>query len=222
METAKTDSLSDIAYGYILDRIISFSYLPNDPIVENDICEKLNISRTPLREALRRLEAEGFVKKARNRGTFVRSYTNEDIVESCDIRTLFELYALENCLQSVDERELAQVKASLLSLTGESSPSEYYKTDTALHNMITQYCLNSRMRSILRSLSVQLDAVQRISAQTPNRLNESKQEHLEIVDAIENRDYNRAYALLKTHLENVKLSSIQAFQKMRIEKMGGY
>ncbi|WP_138311638.1 MULTISPECIES: GntR family transcriptional regulator [unclassified Clostridium] len=220
METEKTDSLSEIAYRYILEQIISFTYKPNDPILENEICRDLNISRTPLREALRRLEAEGFVTKARNRGTFVRAYTVEDIIESCDIRKLFEVYSLRNCVKNVSQDELQTVKKELQFLKIDSTPSEYYKTDSDLHNMITRYCMSTRMRSILASLSVQLDAFQKISAQTPNRLLQSKEEHLNIVEAIEKRDLELATTLLESHLENVKESSIRAFQKMRIDKIG--
>lgn len=68
MAVVKTDSLSNIAYKYILEQILTFRFKPNEAIIENDICSTLQISRTPLREALRRLEAEGFVIKARNRG----------------------------------------------------------------------------------------------------------------------------------------------------------
>ena len=112
------------------------------------------------------------------------------------------------------------VKKELQFLKIDSTPSEYYKTDSDLHNMITRYCMSTRMRSILASLSVQLDAFQKISAQTPNRLLQSKEEHLNIVEAIEKRDLELATTLLESHLENVKESSIRAFQKMRIDKIG--
>lgn len=219
MEKAGNNALSEVAYRYILERIISFEYKPNEPIIENDLCEKLNISRTPLREALRRLEAEGFVTKARNRGTFVRTYTAEDISESCDIRNLFEVYSLKKCIKNVSKWELEKVREDLESLKDDSSAEEYYKSDTELHNMITKYCMNTRMLSIMSNLSVQLDAFQRISAQTPNRLIKSKEEHMEILKAIEEGDFTKAKDALEMHLENVKESSIRAFQKMRIEKM---
>lgn len=219
MENMRDESLSDIAYNYILRKIISFDYRPNDPIIENDICEELEISRTPLREALRRLEAEGFVSKVRHRGTFVRPYTQEDIAESCDIRTLFELYSLEHCIRSVDAGKLQAIKSQLLSLSEQSTPEEYYRSDTDLHNMITSYCMNKRMKAILRSLEVQLDVIQKISAQTPNRLNKSKKEHLAIVEAIEQGDLDLSSELLRDHLHNVKESCIQNFQKIRFQQM---
>lgn len=220
MEIEKTESLSDMAYRYILERIISFVYKPNEPIIENDICVALGISRTPLREAIRRLEAEGFIVKARNRGAFVRTYTVEDISESCDIRCLFEVYSLKNCIAHINEWEIEEIKTNLLRLTVDSSEEEYYGADKGLHGMITKYCMNARMLNILKSLSVQLDMFQRISAQTPNRLLESKQEHLKIIEAIEKKDLSQAEEYLQVHLQNVKISSIQAFQKMRIEKIG--
>lgn len=220
MADKKNTSLSDDAYRYILEKIITFEYNPSEPIVEAELCETLKISRTPLREALQRLEAEGFVTKARNRGTFVRAYTVEDIRESCDIRKLFELYSLKNCIRSVSKGELMEIRSSLEKLDENSQPEEYYRLDSRLHGIITRYCMNSRMLSILANLSVQLDAFQKISAQTPHRLLESRDEHLKIVDAIAAGNLKTAERVLGEHLDNVKDSSIRAFQKLRAEKMG--
>lgn len=213
-------ALSDKAYDYILQKIMKFEYLPDDPIIESDIASSLNISRTPLREALQRLEAEGFVIKAANRGTFVKSYTKEDIAESCEIRKMFELHALKNCVEYVTEDEVKQVRALLLGLKETDAPEKYYESDKALHNMITRYCMNSKMRSILKSLQVQLDGIQQISAKTPNRLKKSCEEHLAILSAIDARDYEEAEKLLRVHLQNVEESCIQAFLRMRMDKIG--
>jgi len=215
----KNVSLSDEAYNFILNKIIFFEYTPNEPIIENDICEELGISRTPLREALRRLEAEGFVTKARNRGTFVRSYTQQDIAESCDIRILFELHALKNCIQRVSHAELDEIRRRICELTEESTPEEFYEVDADLHGMIARYCGNSRMWMILQSMSAQLDAVQKVSAQTPNRLIHSKAEHLEIVNAIYRKDGQEASEKLKLHLENVKKSFIRSFEELRLGRL---
>lgn len=210
-------SLSDIAYKYILEKIISFSYAPNDPIVEQDVCAELNISRTPLREALRRLEAEGYVTKVRNCGTFVRKYTSADIEESCDIRTLFELHSLHDCVAKASDEEIFSIKARIFSLTPDSAPEEYYEADSALHELIMYYGNHRRMREILQLLEVQLSAVKTISARTPNRLKSSRAEHLAIISAIEERNEERASLLLKAHLENVKASCVQAFQNMQAD-----
>ena len=96
----------------------------------------------------------------------------------------------------------------------------YYASDTALHNMITKYCVNTKIHEILKSLDVQLDAIQKISAQTPKRLLRSREEHLAILGAIEEVDLQKASALLSQHLENVEQSSLRAYQRLRVEKLG--
>lgn len=216
----KKENLSDRAYAYILKKIISFEFAPNTAIVEDAVCESLDMSRTPVREALQRLESEGFVTKIKNLGSFVRPYTDINIHENCEIRRIFELYSLKSCIQHVTPSEITTVRDMLLALD-ENSPSEdYYNSDTALHNLITKYCDNSKIHEILKSLSVQFDANQKISAQTPNRLLCSKNEHLEILSAIEEANLEKAETLLEKHLENVELSSIKSYQRMRIEKLG--
>ncbi|EHM42892.1 GntR family transcriptional regulator [Anaeroglobus geminatus] len=216
----KKESLSDRAYAYILERIITFELAPNAPVVEDAICTELHISRTPVREALRRLEAEGFVTKIRNLGSFIRPYTQEDIRESCEIRKIFELYALKSCVKQVKPEEINAVRALLLELTEQSPVEAYYASDTALHNMITKYCINAKIHEILKSLDVQLEAIRKISAQTPKRLLSSCEEHLAILDMIEEMDLQKASIFLERHLENVEQSSLRAYQRLRVEKLG--
>ena len=104
------DALSERAYKEIMQRIITFQYKPNEVIVEADVCKDLNVSRTPLREALRRLESEGLVLKVRNQGTFVRSFTEKDIIEICDYRKLLEVYSLRGCVEFADDEELKSIE----------------------------------------------------------------------------------------------------------------
>ena len=216
----KKEPLSDRAYAYILKRIISFEFAPNTPVAEDALCAELNMSRTPVREALRRLEAEGFVTKIRNLGSFIRPYTQEDIRESCEIRRIFELYALKSCIEHAKPEEISAIRAQLLELTEQSPVEAYYASDTALHNMITKYCVNTKIHAILKSLDVQMDAMQKISAQTPKRLLCSREEHLAILDAIEEADLRKASVLLEQHLENVEQSCLHAYQRLRVEKLG--
>ena len=216
----KKETLSDQAYTYILKRIITFQFLPNTPVAEETLCKELDMSRTPVREALRRLEAEGFVTKIRNLGSFIRPYTQDDIRESCEIRRIFELYALKNCIKQADPEEIAAIRKQLLALAEDSPYEEYYASDTALHNMITRYCTNTKMHAILQSMEVQLDAVQKISARTPKRLYASRTEHLKILDAIEEVNLQKASMLLQEHLENVEKSCLQAYHRLRVERLG--
>lgn len=210
------ESLSDRAYSYILRHIITFDLKPGDPIIENDICTEIHISRTPVREAINRLAAEGFVVKTRNKGAHVRSYSQEDIIESCDVRILFECFTLQSAIQKAPDEEILQLKTRLENITPESPNEEYYQTDHMLHSVVTKYCNNTLIRNTLQSLSVQINALQEISGRTPHRLWHSRQEHLDIAEAMYRRDLERATERLKYHLENVKESSIQSYEQIRL------
>lgn len=214
--TMENDSLCEQAYRYLFQKIMNFEYKPNDPIIENTLVQELGISRTPLREALRRLEADGLVYKVRNRGTYIRGFSLDDIVESCEIRKLFEVHALKTCLERVTNEELAGLRKGLEELAGDSPDDAYYDVDVRLHATIMKYCLNSKMVSILNSLNTQLETFRRVSAQTPNRLNKSKAEHLQILQAMEERDLKKATKLLAEHLENVKESTVRVFQSLKM------
>ena len=209
------ESLCEQAYNYIFEQITKYHFKPNDPIIESEIGKELNISRTPLREALRRLEADGLVYKIRNRGTYVRSFSSEDVVEICEIRSVFELYALRRCVERVTSQELQTLRDELNALDVNSSPDKYYNCDVKLHKMIMSFCMNSRMLSILNTLNLQLELFRRISASMPHRLEKSKEEHLQIIDALAAKDYARSHALLTLHLENVKDNTVKAFQKLK-------
>lgn len=217
VSSAKSPALSEIAYEHILERIVSFVFKPGHPIIEEEICGTLEISRTPLREALRRLEAEGFVHKVRNRGTFVRNISYEDIREICDIRKVFELYAMRNCVGNAPEADILEVKA-MLDVLGPDSPDEaYFQSDKSLHALIMRYCMNSRMVSYTRSLDAQLGMIRVVSAHGPKRLQHSQKEHLAIVEAMLKEDCELAVTLLESHLDNVKKSTLASFNEMRMD-----
>ncbi|MDO5115593.1 MAG: GntR family transcriptional regulator [Synergistaceae bacterium] len=213
------DSLCEQAYNYILELITDFELKPNDPIIENDIGQKLNISRTPLREALRRLEADGLVYKVRNRGTYVRSFSYEDVTESCEIRKLFELYSLKQCIEKASDEELKELHEKLIALSSDSSAESFYESDIILHKTIMKYCMNSKMVAFLNTINTQLETFRRISGRMPNRLLKSKQEHLDILNAIEKRDIALATEKLSLHLDNVKESTWQAFKEFKMNYM---
>ena len=208
-------SLCDQAYSHIFNKITNFYYKPNDPIIENDIGRELCISRTPLREALRRLEADGLVYKIKNRGTYVRGFTYEDVVEICDIRKMFEMYALKMCVGKVTKEDLCKIKDMLNALSKESPAEQYYYSDVRLHSLIMRYCMNTRMITYLESLNSQLEVFRRMSGSLPNRLDNSRLEHLQIISAIEEADCEKATEVLSLHLENVKNHTILAFQNMK-------
>jgi DNA-binding GntR family transcriptional regulator len=212
---AKRD-LSGVTYEYLFEKIVSNALSPGEALVENDICNMLHVSRTPVREALRKLETEGLVYKIPDRGTFVREITYEDIMEIMEIRILFEVHALQNCINNVPDQDLQLLEERLMALEPDSASNEYYHVDRDIHFMIMRYCPNMRIQSYLKTLNAQLERLRRVSALMPKRLSKSREEHLVIVRAIRNTDYETAKATLTIHLENVRSSVIEAYQMMKV------
>jgi DNA-binding GntR family transcriptional regulator len=208
-------NLSEVAYEHLREGIVSYRYKPGTVLAEQEICELLNISRTPVREAFRRLEAEGMLNKIPKRGTFVQDLTYADILEICEIRMLFELKALENCVGDMPDEEIDTLEGALVSLQPDSPEIDYFIADSSLHKSIMKYCLNSRMNAYLDNLNSQLERLRRIGGSMPNRLPKSRQEHLDIICAIRSRNLEKAIVVLKYHLGKVRENTLESYQKNR-------
>ena len=163
---------------------------------------------------MRRLEGEGLVYRIPDKGVFVKEINYEDILEITEIRTLFELHALQSCIDNVSDSELKELEQQLIHLPDDRIDDEenFYIVDRSTHKLIMSYCRNSRMLNYLKTLEAQMEKVRRVSATTPQRLPKSKAEHLEIVHAIKNRDFARASEALQLHLLNVRNSALNALR----------
>lgn len=198
-----------IAYNYLYNAIVTCQLPPGTAIVEQEISDLLGISRTPVREALKQLEIEGLVRHVPLRGTFVAEISTQDVEEIFALRQALELLALRTAINEITEQELNEIESYLEGLGPESSPESFYRSDRKLHDLIVKYGRNRRLRTFYDMLNAQIERVRRVSAQKPDRLKKSRQEHLEIVRALKERNLQKAEAFLTQHLKNVKESFIE-------------
>lgn len=211
--------LKNVAYDCLLDAISTCELKPGQAIVEQEISDRLNISRTPIREALKQLESEGVVRHFPSRGTFVSKLTVQDVDEIFQLRELFEMTALKNAINCISEDELDHIEELLRDLDDRRSEDPhtkevFYRSDRDLHLMIMKYSGNSRMIKFHTTLEVQLEQLRRISSMTPMRLVKSRQEHLDIIYALRTRDLPSASKYLSIHLQNVKESTLNVCRTM--------
>lgn len=137
--------LKEKAYSCILESILSGELGYNMPIIENDYCEMLQMSRTPIREALKQLEAEGLVYRIADRGGFVKEITITDIMEICELRRMFELEALKYSIDKISQKEIDECRALLNQLDGTVNTELFFRSDKSFHKLILSYCPNRRM-----------------------------------------------------------------------------
>ena len=103
-----SDTISDKAYGAILERIISGELAPGSFLVEQDLANDLGVSRTPIKSALRRLEAEGLIQAEGRKRAIVREFTMEETTEVLEIRAMLESYAARKAAQNITPEQVAQ------------------------------------------------------------------------------------------------------------------
>lgn len=209
------ESLKNIAYDYLYNSIVSHELIPGQAIVEQEISDRLNISRTPVREALNQLTAEGLVRSIKGRGTFVEEISEHDVEEIFELRIIFEEIALKAAINEFTDKEIIELQQMFESLKCDDPPEEFYKCDRKLHEMIKDHGHNRRMIYFLNTINSQLERLRRISSMEPNRLEKSRREHLELIYAIKERNVDEAVEQLRLHLMNVKKSTLSICRQMR-------
>lgn len=207
--------VSNIAYDFLFNAIITHQLKPGQAIIEQNISDLLGLSRTPIREALKALEMEGLVNCIPSKGSFVKEISEQDVEEIFEIRVMFELKALRSAIGSITNDELEKIEF-MLNMANESADNkEYYESDRFLHNMLMKYSKNSIMHKFYSNIEGQFERFRIVSAMAPERLIQSKAEHMELLYALKKRDVTEAEEKLLHHLNNVKANSLKVCQKLR-------
>ncbi|WP_282929049.1 GntR family transcriptional regulator [Anaerococcus sp. Marseille-Q7828] len=202
--------LKDKVYLYIEELISNGKLKSGDPIVETVFAERLHVSRTPVREALKDLENDGFVISYPGKGTFVRQITTKDIENIYDVRSSLEVLALEKSFDSLDEYILLNLKEKYINLEKNFSWEIARKLDEDFHNYFINKANNETLSEILIKLNKQVSVYRTIASKDPNRSEKTINEHMKIIEAISRKDKDLAIEALKIHLDSVKKSAIEA------------
>ena len=191
------------SYQHLFRQIVYGHLHPNTLLSESELAKQMKSSRTPVREALLMLEGDGLLRRYPGRGYVVTEITPQDVDEIFELRLQLELLALRNSYPTLSQFQLLEMEAQLEALDGDSSPDQFYRADRSLHELLARYCGNTRLQVFLRTLDSQIERVRCISARRPDRLAESRQEHLDIIRALLRRDLPLAERMLTRHIRNV-------------------
>ena len=201
-------SLAEEAYNYLKEQIISGKIHQGDVITEQSIANELRISRTPLKNAISKLESENFVTTLNGRGTLVNVLSIADMRDIYNVRTVLEVLALETTIHNLSEKMVQQACESFqnaLALYKKDkslvSPEMMYELDNQFHNMIVDYTSNHYIRRLMPSLSERINVRQLQAYQITDTFETSTKQHLEILEAIAMKNLARAKLLLEEHLK---------------------
>lgn len=214
---AKKESLKDRAYNVIKKKIVCCEYNPGQFLIESDLMEVVGASRTPIREALSKLEQEGLLDILPKRGVMVRSITMADINEVFEVRILVEPYIIRqygNMIPYHLKEELLQS----LDMTGEEARGEMgYRKDQALHEILMNICQNNYFVDLLQRLYAQNHRLRILSGDFLSyRAEETVQEHRAVIKALLNNDYEGAAEAMLLHLQKSKEAAINVMINAKI------
>lgn len=210
MEKFRTVSLADQVFEKLEDDIITGVYARGEILTELKLVETLGVSRTPVREALRRLEHERLVQET-GKGTMVLGITSEDLMDIMDIRIRVEGLAASQAAQNRTQEDIEKLNA-ICELQdyyfGKKDLDHLRQVDDQFHDLI--YDINPR--SILRDTLVPLHKktlrFRRISIDDNSRVKKSVEEHKAIGKAIVDGDAELACRLMEEHISNAKQNMI--------------
>lgn len=196
-------NLSNLAYNAVSEMIRHRRLRGGEVIVEQRLAETLGISRTPLREALQRLEGEGLVIKGTGRSFLVRHVDLKEYLQSLKVREILEPEAAALAAGRIPLGELASVRAEINALRTAVPyhTDAHWRSDDNLHELYARNCGNQVLAGMIRSLRVTTRLFEISSL--ADRLEADSAEHLQIVEALEQDDAKAARRTVAHHLRSL-------------------
>jgi len=197
---------SEKAYFAIRDMILEGVVRPGDRLSEEQLSAAIGVSRTPIRDALRRLESDYFVSIRANRGARVRGWDAADIADLFQLRAIIEGFAARRAAERASPEQIAELRAQIKRIddalaSGRKPDIELFLAANArFHQVICDASGNSRLADMISALVAQAVVVRTARGFSVEDLQRSNFHHREMVEAIEARDGDLAETVMKTHI----------------------
>ncbi len=200
--------LKELAYQRIRASILANEFHPGQRLLEEELASQLEISPTPVREALAKLGQEGMVQIVPRKGAFVTPISRKDVHEIYQIRRALEPLAVELSIHSIPAEELERMENLFASLKIEIETGKregFLESDMEFHHLTVRYCGNTRLVQIVGSLSDQLWRIRTFLGTEPNLdVTESFRQHCHILAALKERDVAQSMRLVREHLQTAE------------------
>ncbi len=207
---AKKESLKSQAYTFIRDKIIRCEYAPATMLNEEMLQAEIGVSRTPIRDALSRLEQEGLVQILPKKGVIVSSLSISEINMIFEVRLLLEPYAIEHYGNTHKSSFFEHYFNIFSTLSPETDNDAYYGLDDCFHGEIMRAVPNRYIQNTYQTIATQNYRFRVMTGkQTQSRLNDSTQEHLAILRACMMQDWSLAAEAMRAHIQQSKSSTFE-------------
>ncbi|HHV34788.1 MAG TPA: GntR family transcriptional regulator [Syntrophomonadaceae bacterium] len=208
--------LREVVFDALREAIIDGVLRPGERLMESQLAGELGVSRTPVREAIRKLELEGFVVMIPRKGAYVAGISVKDIADVFEVRAALEALATVLAAERITEEELEELERILVrkaEIIEQQEIKLFIESDKKFHEILYRASRNQRLIQILTNLQDEVHRFRSVSLTSPGRMPEALDEHRKVVEALGDRDIARAEALAWEHIENAENSLMEAVRK---------
>ena len=207
--------LRDMVFDVLMNAIMMGQLSPGERLLEVQLAEEMGVSRTPVREAIRRLELEGFVVMVPRKGAYVAGLSVNDVESVYEIRTALETLAVRLAAQRMEAEDyqyLEELSAKMRETWQGGNVENWIDLDAKFHEALYKFSRNERLVQLMSNVMEQISRYRIISLANMQVRHNSLAEHEELIEALRNRDSEAAAGAAAHHIENTKDSLLQMLQ----------
>ena len=211
----KTTTLTERVYDALRARVIAGDWASGQFLREKEISEKLGVSRTPVREALGRLAADGFLERIPHRGFKIPEHSAKELLDLYPILSALEVLAAKDGFKEIDKERLGSLRSineSYRAAYALQDAKEGVRLNNQFHNLLTLDCANPKLSQMIRGLQAEVFRLECWALVNIYSWDVSIREHEELLDAIESSDYDKALEIL-TRNRSMTVEELPNFTK---------
>jgi DNA-binding GntR family transcriptional regulator len=174
------------------------------------LAEHFGVSRVPVREAMRQLQAEGWIDAKRHQRAVVRGFSHERIVEILELRAVIEAFLIEKTIATISDKELQRLDALCDEMAASRDHRHWLELNHVFHSALYESAQSQTAMELLQQLSSQVERYVRSIGETIEREREAVDEHREILAAVRKRDVAESQRLIRAHIGQTKERFLEA------------
>jgi DNA-binding GntR family transcriptional regulator len=202
---ANSQNLHEAIFQKLRSLLVEGVIPPGSKLNERELAERLNVSRTPIREAIRRLAADGLVELITNRGAIAIQLSKADVIHTFEVIAQLEAYSGELAAKNISDASLSELEAlqyEMMASYARRDLSSYYKLNLRIHSLINQSANNPILSQLFSQVNARIEALRFRSNQDGLKWEKAVQEHQEMINALKARDSERMRKVMISHVHN--------------------
>ncbi|BDX21067.1 GntR family transcriptional regulator [Polynucleobacter sp. TUM22923] len=217
-----THNLPEVTFQKLKTLLVEGVIAPGSKLNERELAEQLHVSRTPIREAIRRLAADGLVELITNRGAIAVQLSRDDIIHTFDVIANLEGYSGELAAQNISSKALTELEAlqyEMMASYARRDLSSYYRLNLQIHNAINHAANNPVLSQLFTQVNARIEALRFRSNQDGVKWEKAVEEHQEMLNALKAHDSARMRKVMVQHVMNKRDVVIQLIDSENTEKL---